>query len=59
MITAHLTYANVINYQFHDDNDNEVNECIERSMEALMDETCLFFRQTADQDAFVTFVQSA
>ncbi|KAK6026103.1 hypothetical protein OSTOST_07980 [Ostertagia ostertagi] len=28
-------------------------------MEALMDETCLFFRQTADQDAYVTFVQSA
>nr|CDJ91947.1 Plasminogen [Haemonchus contortus] len=58
LLFAHYTFANVINYQFHDDNDNEVNECIERSMEALMDETCLFFRQTDDHDAFVNFVQS-
>ncbi|RCN44938.1 hypothetical protein ANCCAN_09042 [Ancylostoma caninum] len=38
--------------------DNEINECIERSMEMLMDETCLFFRQTSEQDASVTFIQS-
>ncbi|KAL6727299.1 hypothetical protein Aduo_009188 [Ancylostoma duodenale] len=50
--------ANVVNYQFHSDNDNEINECIERSMEMLMDETCLFFRQTSEQDASVTFIQS-
>ncbi|CAJ0598763.1 unnamed protein product [Cylicocyclus nassatus] len=50
--------ANVINYHLHTDNDNEINECVERSMEMLMDETCLFFRQTSEQDASVTFIQS-
>lgn len=59
LLFAQHALANVVNYQFHDDNENEVNECIERSMEALMDETCLFFRETTDHDAFVTFVQSA
>ncbi|WKX99442.1 hypothetical protein Q1695_014378 [Nippostrongylus brasiliensis] len=59
ILFTHQVLGNVINYQFHDDNENEVNDCIEKSMEALMEETCLFFRQTADQDATVTFIQSA
>ncbi|CAD6188502.1 unnamed protein product [Caenorhabditis auriculariae] len=45
LASAAVVHSNVVNYRIHDLNDNEVNECVERAMEYLMDETCLFFSE--------------
>ncbi|PAV71785.1 hypothetical protein WR25_10240 [Diploscapter pachys] len=51
--------GNVINYVFHDANGDSVNDCVEKAMEILMEETCLFFRSSSPEEtASVTFIES-
>ncbi|CAJ0578832.1 unnamed protein product, partial [Mesorhabditis spiculigera] len=49
----------IFNFKLHESNDKEVNDCVEKAMEQIQQETCLYW-EDADEDSqnHVTFLQS-
>ncbi|CAI4232336.1 unnamed protein product [Auanema sp. JU1783] len=58
LLTAFVSANSVIPYFLHTDNEATVNECVEKVLEDLMQSTCLFFRQSSQEEARITILQS-
>uniref|UniRef100_A0A915D9W7 Peptidase M12A domain-containing protein n=1 Tax=Ditylenchus dipsaci TaxID=166011 RepID=A0A915D9W7_9BILA len=49
----------LINYHFHEDNDEDVNDCISTAIAQVMQDTCLEFKQNPQAHNAILFLESS